>query len=393
MESLDGLVIARIVEYLDGPWDIAALRATCSYLRALIAPPEKCETHDALRVGAKLGRADICTYAHSRGTWNYNWMLCEAARVGRVDLCKLARKWAADDASDAFDVRVRADIRAHHEAGLGRALFPGEYFEKRNMVGVCEFKRMMRNAGRSGSREMCELALDWAGMRGPRESQTYNMIRGAAERGDQEFLDWVLERSESKGACAHILIGAARGGHRALCERVLDEIYAAGECSFIVVDGKNERKHAAYCNFPREFTVIDDLKCIALYEAARGGHADICELLISRAIAHMCYMLSGAARGGHRALCTIAMSRGAVNYGDMMREAARGGHRELCEWAYELNGRGYIKTMLDFATYGGHRDICEYACSLGEPDFDPAIRSAYVTARVGLCKFLRGCKK
>jgi len=101
----------------------------------------------------------------------------------------------------------------------------------------------------------------------------------------------------------------------------------------------------------------------ALYEAARGGHRDLCELAAQFAQQNANWgatnfdeMLHEAAYGGHRDLCELAKSWGATDFNEMLHEATHGGHRDLCELAKSWGATDFNR-MLHEATYGGHHDI------------------------------------
>ena len=144
-----------------------------------------------------------------------------------------------------------------------------------------------------------------------------------------------------------------------------------------------------------------------LYEAARGGHRDLCELAVAWAKAHgnpldtTVYnaMLYGAAYGGHRDLCELAVAWAkahgnpwvADDFNGMLYWAAYGGHRDLCEMAKSW-GATHVNWMLYKAARGGHRDLCELAKSWGADNFNDIFIEDMREDIQQLIKYWQACK-
>ena len=97
--------------------------------------------------------------------------------------------------------------------------------------------------------------------------------------------------------------------------------------------------------------------------AVVAGDYTACEAAFTRGATDFDWALYEAARGGHRDLCELAAqfaqqnaNWGATNFDEMLHEAAYGGHRDLCELAKSWGATDFNE-MLHEATYGGHHDI------------------------------------
>jgi hypothetical protein len=82
----------------------------------------------------------------------------------------------------------------------------------------------------------------------------------------------------------------------------------------------------------------------------------------------------------------------------MLFEAARAGHRDLCELAVSWGATNF-NTMLCGAAYGGHRDLCELAVSWAKAhgyrwctsDFDEILDVAATEEIRSLIRYWRAC--
>ena len=90
--------------------------------------------------------------------------------------------------------------------------------------------------------------------------------------------------------------------------------------------------------------------------AARGGHQDIIDSMLSLGADNYDHVMGMAARGGHQDIVNQMISRGANKYNWAMTNAARGGHRDIVNRMLELGADDYNCSMVE-AARGGHQDI------------------------------------
>ena len=101
---------------------------------------------------------------------------------------------------------------------------------------------------------------------------------------------------------------------------------------------------------------------------------------------------------GDYTACEAAFTRGATDFDWALYEAARGGHRDLCELAAQFAqqnanwGATNFDEMLHEAAYGGHRDLCELAKSWGATNFNRMLIWAVDADLKKLAKYWQACK-
>ena len=81
-----------------------------------------------------------------------------------------------------------------------------------------------------------------------------------------------------------------------------------------------------------ESAVIQSKANESLYEAARGGHADLVVFFISKGASDWNLGMRGAAEGGHGDLVDFFISKGASSWNSGMRAVAQGGHGDLVDF-------------------------------------------------------------
>ena len=69
----------------------------------------------------------------------------------------------------------------------------------------------------------------------------------------------------------------------------------------------------------------------SLYNACRGGHKELAELMITKGASNWNYGLGGACQKGHKELAELMITKGASNWIFCLGGACQKGHKELVE--------------------------------------------------------------
>jgi len=280
-----------------------------------------------LRSAASGGRAEMCEYARSLGAWNMDVMLIGAARGGHVELCIAARD-----------------------------------------AGATDVREMARIAACRGHLAVCELAFSWG-------SRHYDsLFNTACMYGHLHICKFIhdLVDFHSEDYLASMLQTATQFKNVAAAEQAIEW-------------------GAAYSELALQIAVRDDCFDICkiilkapgarpefiLKFAASHGMRKMCELVDDPAIlrAHAEEMLNEAARCGHAEMCEYARDLGARNYNAMLLAAARGGHCAICKLAHSWGARD-VDSMLIMAVESGVMEMCELALQLGAQNIAEAHKKA-----------------
>ena len=100
----------------------------------------------------------------------------------------------------------------------------------------------------------------------------------------------------------------------------------------------------------------------AMSSAARGGHMEIVELMLTLGADDYDWAMSSAAEGGHLKIVKLMLTRNADDYNTAMSSAAGGGHMEVVELMLSLNADNYNRAMVS-AALGGRMEIVKLMLS------------------------------
>lgn len=105
-----------------------------------------------------------------------------------------------------------------------------------------------------------------------------------------------------------------------------------------------------------------------LASAARGGHIDIINFLISKGADEWNMGLDGAAEGGYKNLMDFFISRGACIWDHTLYGAAKGGHEDIIKYVFS-KGINNCNTGISGAAAGGHLKWVQYFFNKGNYDY------------------------
>lgn len=160
-------------------------------------------------------------------------------------------------------------------------------------------------------------------------------LRGAARGGHRKLVDLFISKGATNWRTA--ILAAARGGHVELIDLFLLSMSAGYEsyndiCPLVPAACTGDSNLVDRALTMRGLTSWH--YNTALKKAAKHGHKDIIDLLISKGANHWNQGLNGASQGGHRDLVDFFLSKGANNINLAILKATDYGHRDLKIYLY-----------------------------------------------------------
>ena len=202
-----------------------------------------------LHTAARRGFRDLCILAHKWGATNLGDMIRGAIESGYLDLCALARTWITGtplrDSPMIDEIVCIAQREGYTQQGLHTiasmwgardatellhnatmcddrelCIYARDQLMQHGSEVPPDFNRMLRDAARTGSRDLCVLAYEWVSESGI-QADIEGMLYNAALSGNSEIC--ILARKWGSVAgipldLRDMVEGGMKGGHQEICE-------------------------------------------------------------------------------------------------------------------------------------------------------------------------------